>query len=388
MSVVERDNLDRLIDKLGAMDSHGVHAYVQRLLAEKGFLSRIFNAIREGVMVIDRDLRLIYANSAASRLLGLPDDWRGAPVPRFLREVDWKRLLSEDSDGWYRSSRRELEIFYPERRIIQMYLVPNEGGERGVATVILRDVTDSHDRAEGRIESEKLRVLSLLAASVAHEIGNPLNSLYLHLQMMQRMVKAGEVDTEGLSGLLDVSRREVERLDAIINQFLRAVRPGKPVLRPTDLKELVVDALKFMKSEIEDRGIAVKCAWPDTLPLIQADPDQLKQAFYNIVKNSLQAMTGGGELDISCSADEDAVEVAFADSGAGIEPERVAEIFDAYVSTKDDGTGLGLMIVERVAREHGAELELETEPGEGTVFRLRFPRGGKRVRMLPPGEEL
>lgn len=375
--------LDRLIKRLDMMDSNSVQAYILRLSREKGFLETIFNAVNEGILVVDRKLRINYHNRAARELLGLPNDLSRIRISQFIRGVDWRRIIQEDEEEWARISRQEIEILYPTRRVIQFYLVPNGGDAKGLATVILNDVTEARSRTLEELETEKNSVVSMLAGSVAHEIGNPLNSLYLHLQLLQRQFKAGKPDMRDSSRLLETAKNEVERLDNIIHQFLNAIRPGKPRMNPVDVTEVAVGALTFMKQEIQDRGIEVKCSWPERVPTVPGDANQLRQAFYNILKNSLQAMPYGGAIDIECGFDSEMVQMIFSDSGPGIAAENINTVFEPYNSTKKEGSGLGLMIIERIVREHGADLAVESEIGKGTRFIIRFYRHGKRFRMLP-----
>ncbi|MDD3118320.1 MAG: ATP-binding protein, partial [Victivallales bacterium] len=199
--------------------------------------------------------------------------------------------------------------------------------------------------------------------------------------------KKKKVDLDEVSQLLDTAKGEVERLDTIIHQFLQAIRPGKPQLVPLDLKTVIVGALNFMRQEIEDRGVEVKCSWPELLPEVRGDANQLKQAFYNILKNSLQAMPHGGRIEIDCSFDPEVVELTFADTGPGIKAEDINMVFEPFRTTKMNGSGLGLMIVERIIREHGAELRVESEVGHGTKFIVRFYRGARRLRMLTDSQQ-
>lgn len=373
---------DRLIERLDGLDDNGIQAYVLRLSKEKGFLDTIFNTIHEGILVIDRRLAIRYVNKAGREFLGIPEDPEKLRISRFIRDVDWKRIMQRDEDEWYRVSRQEIEVFYPTRRILLFYLVPVEGG-RGEATVILSDVTQHREDAEAALETEKLHMVSLLAAGVAHEIGNPLNSLYLHLQLLQRQLDDDELDVVDARELVRTSRKEVERLDSIINQFLKAVRPSKPNLVPIDLKSVIIETLTFMRGEIENRSVDVKCHWPDLLPKISGDEALLKQAFYNIIKNSLQAMPEGGSIHIRCEFDDDFVGLSMNDTGKGIDHEAMGRIFDPYFTSKPQGNGLGLMVVERIIRDHGGELTVESEPGEGARFHFNFPRQGRRMRLLP-----
>ena len=236
-------------------------------------------------------------------------------------------------------------------------------------------------------ESERTQLVSMLAAEVAHEIGNPLNSLYLNLQLFQRMLSKGELDPEEAAEMIGESRKEVERLDSIIHQFLQALRPSKPDMHVLDIKNVVLESLTFMRHEIEGRNVTVNCLWSEALPKIRGDINQLKQAFYNLIKNAVQAMPQGGSLTISCSCDDRYVFVQVADKGKGIRPEDAARLFKPFFTTKEKGNGLGLMVVERVIREHGGRLSFESKVGKGTKFTIALPRLGARIRVLPPPPE-
>ncbi len=369
-------------DELDSMDPHDLYESINKLAEEKGFLENIFNTISEGVMVIDNNLKIKYRNPAATRLLGIPDDTSRLSVASFLKGVDWEALIADKG----RSERRELEVLYPERRIIRFYLVPHEKAD--FVTVILTDITEDYEKNASKVESERSKIISMLAAGVAHEIGNPLNSLYLNLQLLQRMFRKENVDLAEAAESIDASKKEVERLDAILNQFLKALRPAKLHFRPTDLRTVLGEALNFMRHEIENRNVEVKCHWADVLPQIPADEGQLKQAFFNIIKNALQSMPQGGTVTIFCELNEEQeVEVRIIDTGKGIPPENMTKLFNAFYTTKATGNGLGLMIVERIFRQHGARLSVESVEGKGTCFIIVFPGSGSRVRVLPPANQ-
>ena len=380
---MQRERWDRMTDNgiaSGELDYTDLHELVRsigELAEEKGFLESIFNSISEGVMVLDRNLRIKYRNPAATRLLGIPDDTSRLSAATFLKGVDWDALTTETG----RSEHRELEVLYPERRIIRFYLVPH--AQAGLVTMLLSDITEDYEKNASKVESERSRIISMLAAGVAHEIGNPLNSLYLNLQLLQRMFRKGNVDLKEAAESIDASKKEVERLDAILNQFLKALRPAKLHFRPTDLRTVLGEALNFMRHEIENRNVEVQCRWADSLPQIPADEGQLKQAFFNIIKNALQSMPQGGTLSIVCEQnDEQEIEVRVIDTGKGIPPENMSKLFHAFYTTKASGNGLGLMIVERIIRQHGARLSVESAEGRGTCFTVIFPPSGNRVR--PP----
>ena len=379
---VKKNFLDRFSERLDDMDANSRQAYILRLAKERGFFETVFNAVDEGIMVIDRRLRIRYFNRAARELLGLPEDMADLRVSQLLQGVDWKRILQEDEEEWMRVARQEIEILYPVRRFLQFYLVPYPE-DTGLAAVILRDVTDSRAKTMDELETETVKAVSMLAAGVAHEIGNPLNSLYLNLQILEKTYSfSDESAGEEAAEMLRICKSEVERLDSIIHGFLTAIRPGKPAFSPVNVQEIVRDVLTFMRPEIEARLVKVHSTWSNMIPPIPGDAAQLKQAFYNIIRNAVQAMSNGGELQICGSADPEYLTIEFLDSGKGVTAEELSTMFNAFKTNKAGGNGIGTMIIERVFREHGAEFGLESIPGRGTLFQVRFPLGGRRVRML------
>jgi len=253
--------------------------------------------------------------------------------------------------------------------------------------MILRDITASRRTAQQAIESERLNALTLLAAGVAHEIGNPLNSLHIHLQLMERSVQnLGDGAKAELQQSIDVARSEVNRLDSIVTQFLRAIRPSRPQLRPENINAIVEEAVRFFMPEIQDRDIVVEQELRSDLPLLQLDRDQMKQAFYNVIKNSLEAMKRRGTLRIRTDRDDTHVLITFVDSGGGMSAENLSRVFEPYFTTKPSGTGLGLLIVRRIVREHGGELSIESGQDKGLTLMIRLPYIDKRMRMLEAGE--
>jgi len=357
-------------------------------------METIFNAIQEGIVVLSAEGTILYANRSAGSLLGFRvEDAEGRSIESYLGDVDWDRIMELDETEWSRLVNREIEITYPRRRFLNFYLVPLSAAdpdEEG-AVLILRDVTRDREDQASTLESEKLSALTLLAAGVAHEIGNPLNSLTIHLQLLDQELEGLPAETrDHLRELVAVSHEEVSRLDQIINQFLRAIRPAEPSFKRVPLSDVLAETLTFLGPEIKGRDVLVEVDKPDELPDAHIDPAQIKQAFYNIIRNAIQAMADGGLLKIRLSHNDRFVGVAFTDSGRGISPDDIGHLFEPYHTTKSDGTGLGLMIVQRIVRDHGGEVEVRSEPGVGTTVSIFLPLDERRIRMLkaPPREEV
>jgi len=405
--------LDKVLGRIGRLDKEGVQTVVQRLARERSFLETLFNTIEDGVLVADETGRVLYFNQAVTRLLGMQEGVsEGQHVNQFLPDLDWEKLARFDKSGGIRVTRHEFEIEYPRPRLISLYAAPLDGeaiGSSGVA-LILHDATEARQKTNEAIETERIQALTLLAASVAHEIGNPLNALHIHLQLMERELKklgavvrepgpvaasgagrktrtdssGGEAVeiTQKLEKYLAVSKGEISRLDYIVTQFLQAIRPSAPQLRMASVNDVVKETLELLRPEIENRGIMIKERLARQLATSPIDAAQIKQALVNLVKNASQAMTKGGVLSVQTDSGVDGVVVSIADTGGGIPQEQINRIFEPFYTTKKKGTGLGLMIVQRIVRDHGGRIDLESRVGKGTTFRIWLPLYERRTRLL------
>jgi signal transduction histidine kinase len=185
-----------------------------------------------------------------------------------------------------------------------------------------------------------------------------------------------------LDRYLSVSKGEIARLDYIVTQFLQAIRPSAPQLRLTQINDVITETLDLLRPEIENRGILIQEKLARQLPSAPLDPGQLKQALVNLIKNAIHAMTKGGTLTLQSDAGSDGIIVTVADTGGGIPQEQISRIFEPFYTTKKKGTGLGLMIVQRIVRDHGGRIDLESHVGQGTVFRIWLPLYERQTKLL------
>ncbi len=376
--------LEKLVSRLDRVEPGEAQQFLSRLIREKGFLEQVFEALREGVILLDAQGVITFVNQAACRFFGIQADRAvGASLNTQIRGLDWNSLVQPG-----KSISRDVEVFYPQNLYLNFYISPitDEHPDDSLPryVMLVRDLTTSRKETEETLESERLNALTLLAAGVAHEIGNPLNSLDIHLQLLGRKFRklpAGK--RPDLEEHLATARQEIQRLDTILRQFLQAVRPTSPRLEPTNLHAVLQETLRLLEPELASRHISVELDLAPQFPLVEIDASQFQQVFYNLLRNAYQAVQPRtGRISISTSVHDYECRISIRDNGTGISPEHMGALFEPFRTTKQAGSGLGLLIVRRIIREHGGEIEIESQDGRGTNVVLHLPRGVKSARLL------
>ncbi len=221
-------------------------------------------------------------------------------------------------------------------------------------------------------EMERLAAAGQTAAEFAHEVGTPLNLISGHVQLLQTNLPENSKE----NGRLQTITAQIERIERIVREMLDRTRFGASVHLPLNLNELLQKTFDVVEPTLEENKVELKTGLAANLPLVVGDADRLQQVFLNLFNNALDAMPSGGKLEITTAFDAGKVAVEFADSGAGMNRETSAKIFQPLFTTKERGrgTGLGLFVVNQILHEHAAQIEVESTPDEGTKFRLLFQK--------------
>lgn len=339
---------------IGKLDAEQLRNAYGRVTDEMLFQDALIHAISEGIVVLDAAGEVIRENPAAKRILG--DDVRTAITAL-------KLPLGVNS-------KLETTISYPEERFVEIQTFPVIDS----TLVLLRDTTAEKKRTEEELRTGATKAVCDLAAGVAHEIGNPLNAIAMNLQLLAR----DPTDSESL----EICQSQVKRLDGILREFLSALRTRRPVLAPGSPADPLTNCLAALKRQFEERSIRVTVDIPATLPAVALDKDQIEQVFFNLLKNALEAIRDGDKIEIEISSDDSDVSVRIRDTGLGMSEEQLTHLFEPYRTTKEKGTGLGLMVSKRIVSDHGGTIVAESKEGEGTIFTVRLPRIERRIRVL------
>ncbi|HSK71518.1 MAG TPA: ATP-binding protein [Pyrinomonadaceae bacterium] len=260
--------------------------------------------------------------------------------------------------------------------------VPESGrtDEMGRLTSQFNEMTaglEKSRRLEAQLqEAEKSAVVGRLASAIAHEIRNPLNYINLTLDHLRSKFTPEEPEKQAtFEKLTEQLKKEVERINRQVSDFLRYSRPLKLDMQPIEARRVVESSLRIIEPQAEEQNVKISLVERENVPNILGDPEVLRSVFSNLFINAVQAMENtGGNLSVTVSPDENVVKIEVADTGAGISEENLSKIFEPYFSTKETGTGLGLAIVRKIIEDHNGTIEVESKLNEGTKFSVRLPR--------------
>ncbi len=344
------------------------------LINLKGFTERILESMTSGVLIFDPAGKITYANPEIKLIMArqFPEGWNpfdeNEKLPGRLNELMVDVLKTNIT-----LENEKVKIKTTgATRIVEVNAFPfrNEGGSMLGTAFFIKDVTQISALEEQLKRADKLSAIGVLAAGVAHEIRNPLTGMKMIVQLLDGEFSADDSRREPLG----IIQREIDRLESIVGNLLDFAKPSKPKAIDVAPAKVVEDCYQLIKNQLNKQGVSFETHVMKDCPWVTGDPDQLKQVFINIMTNAIYALGQGGRLTVNIDSREDHVVVAFEDTGTGIPAERLPDIFNPFMTTKEDGTGLGLSMAQRIIEEHGGRIEVQSVFGEGSTFTVFLPR--------------
>ncbi len=353
---------------------------ISDLRRSQAWLETLIEKAQDAVLSIDSSARVVLFNPAAERMFGYgKDEVIGQKVNLLMAEPyaaehdsyieRYEKTGEARAIGRIRTveARRKDGGTFPIE--LSVTAVPTPEGTRYAA--FIRDITEKTRLQQQALDNERLAAIGSTAAKLAHEIGNPLNGMFVTTQLLERRLRRIGAADETTDTSLRNLQKELSRLNEMLNEYRALYRREKYALEPTALAELVEETLALEGSNYSAAGIAVENKIPGDLPPISADREKLKQVLINLLKNAAEAMPAGGSVTFTAHASGGQTVLEVQDTGVGI-PAGV-DIFAPFVTSKPTGTGLGLVIVRQILTAHGATITYSSEPEKGTKFRLSFP---------------
>jgi signal transduction histidine kinase/HAMP domain-containing protein len=367
------NEFERMVAAVGARDRQ-LRDAAESLRELQRMQEQIVRGLRAGVVVVDSNGVVQTANHAARAVLGIEPDM----VPTALADTDLPARLEglapaidSVATGAERASLAGASL---GDRFVDVLVTPfgadESAGPRRAVLVVADDVTEALRTKARLIQTERLAAMGRMAAHVTHEVRNPLSSIGLNVELLEEELAGAGAEAKAL---LRAIEREIDRLTAVTEEYLRLARLPAPRLEPESLGDLALEVGRFVAREMESSSVRLSVDVEKDLPLALADEPQIRQALLNLLRNAREAMPDGGEIRLEASQKSGGVEIRVIDRGAGIPETERAHIFELFYSTKERGTGLGLSLTQQIVQAHGGRISCDDAEGGGTVFALWFP---------------
>ena len=353
----------------------------------------VLDALPTGVAVSDQDHKVVFLNRYLTNLIHLKKPERSDVMvwDIFVRKDISDFIRTTVTDGKSRTSRIFDSSLNKKNFSIEVTvsMLRHSSGKTG-HIINIANVTEREKEKSEKKMKESFASLTALTAGVAHELKNPLGSMSIYLQLMERQLLKPEafenLDTcrENLISKIKVLKSEVERLNSIVVDFLSTVRPRNANLQEEDLNQIIKNSVEIMIPDLEQHNITLRLELEENLPYIMLDRGFMRQVLANLIGNAKDAMKeqGSGTLTISTGKNSDSVILTVSDTGAGISQENLTKIFDPYFTTKKSGTGIGLTLVYKIIKGMGGDIGVDSRQGAGTTFRIILPRMEKEIKQI------
>ncbi len=336
----------------------------------QSYNEKILENMADGVLALNSKHEVFFINNSAINILEIRDkSVAGKALKDILPSKDLINDILNNEEFYF----KEFVLNFENRKIVRVsksYIRNFEKESDRLTVVLLQDVTEEKNLELQVRRNEKLVAMGELAAGVAHEVRNPLNSISIIIQrLLYEFEPVSEKDK--FQKLISTIREEIARINKIIEQFLKFARRPKLNLRIENISDIVLKSIEVITPEAKNIKIIKNI---ESNLYLKVDSDQILQALINVLKNSIQAIEKDGVVEVDLSDVEDGVYIKIKDNGKGIEKENLSKIFNLYYTTKPDGTGIGLSIVNQIISEHNGKIDIESEPKKGTTVNIFLPK--------------
>ncbi|MCM8776115.1 MAG: ATP-binding protein [Candidatus Omnitrophica bacterium] len=367
--------IEKLLTRLDRLGQQDIKNFLLTLADDDLAYQRILDELTEGIIITDVQGKIQLINRQAELWLGIGFHKGGrAFIQKSLPDESLARFVEENLKDPSTKVVRDFRLLFPRESHLRVFFIPIPTSKKVQVLLLLVNITEEKNREHDKSMMSKIETMIRLAAGLAHEIGNPLNSLTIHLELLKREIKSLPASKRQiLSKNLNILNNETARLDKIVRNFLRATRKPPLRFRNENLNDLIEESIAVMQPEFENRGLSIDFKSDPEIPSFLMDRERLHQAFMNLIKNAMEAMTRGGTLRILLSHKGNVASIRFQDNGRGIEEKDLPHIFEPFYTTKAEGSGLGLMMVYDAIAEHGGRIEVSSKLKKETTFTLFLP---------------
>lgn len=378
--------IDRVLARIDRLDRQSIQGYLTGLVQQQKKLERILDEINEGVLVLNSEGIVKLANRQAFLWWGFQRLFKNrSRVDELASDPIVKDFLQECLKRPFEASTAKIHVLSPREMFLGFLWLPFEFENEKEIILRIENLTDEKKLQDEETRIQQVEGLLRLAAGVAHEIGNPLNSIQIHTDLLKEETeKLPKTKQETMITHINVIASETRRLDQIVRSFLKATRQPSLRFRMENLNDILEEVVNFLRPELDRHKVRVKLTLDEDLPSFLFDRDRLHEAFMNLIKNAMEAMPKGGALILSTERKERLYILRIADQGIGINEKDLPHIFEAYYTTKPNGFGLGLAQVFQAVREHGGRIDVKSKLGKGSVFTLYLPIRHERLSLPQP----
>lgn len=346
----------------------------------------------EGSLMLDGSDNVIYLNATLTNLITLypRKKYTDVNVSKVIADSDMVAFIRKFRKSGKDTMEEYFQVSDPVHGQRSVICIASRVSEIKALLFVFRDMTFFNRFKEEFRKNESLAQMTTMAAGVAHEIKNPLASISIYLQLMDKMMeKNGSMTREEAKKYLDVVSEEVDRINKIAVDFLFAVKPMKVNLAICNVNDIVKKTVSVVSAELKEKRIAFKQHLAVSLPKVLADSSLIQQSILNLINNAMQAMPEDRKdpaITVSTFMENDMVKISVADNGCGMTEEQMSKIFEPYYTTKSSGTGLGLTVLFKIMKQHEGDVTVSSTPGVGSEFTLQIPvPSSERFRLTDDG---